>query len=73
MGATRITADLGDPMLLKLLKLEAQVSETSIKDVLVKAIEAYFSHRIETRALGKMCEKAFEEWDNPLDSDYDKL
>lgn len=73
MGATRITADLGDPKLLKLLKLEAQENETSIKEVLIKALESYFFHRIETRALEKMCESAFDEWDNPLDAEYDRL
>jgi hypothetical protein len=53
MSTTRITADLGDPKLLKLLKLEAQENETTIKEVLIKALESYFFHRIENNALEK--------------------
>lgn len=48
MGVARISVDLGDPRLLKLL-------------------------RIETRAPEKMSASVFSDWDNPLDSDYDKL
>jgi len=70
---TRISTDLGDPRLIKLLKLQAQESSTSIKEVLVQALESYFSHRLETKALVKASESIFEEWDNPLDADYDKL
>lgn len=70
---TRISTDLGDPRLIKLLKLQAQESSTSIKEVLVQALESYFYHRLETKALVKASESIFEEWDNPLDADYDKL
>jgi hypothetical protein len=73
MAGTRITADLGDPRLLKLLKMEAQENDSTIKDVLIKAVEAYFSHRIETRALEKMSESAFNDWNNTQDSEYDQL
>lgn len=70
---TRISTDLGDPRLIKLLKMQAQESSISIKEVLVQALESYFSHRLETKALVKASESIFEEWDNPLDADYDKL
>lgn len=70
---TRISTDLGDPRLMKLLKMEAQESSISLKEVLVQALESYFSHRLETKALIKASESVFEEWDNPLDADYDKL
>lgn len=70
---TRISTDLGDPRLLRLLKLEAQETDSTIKDVLVRALESYFAHRLESRALLKASEAAFKDWDNPLDSDYDKL
>lgn len=71
--SSRISTDLGDPRLIRLLKLEAQETGVSMKDVLVKALESYFAHRLETRALLKASESVFEDWDNPLDADYDKL
>lgn len=69
----RISMSLGDPRLLKLLKLEAQQTGTSMKETLTRALEAYFSQRLETQALLKAAESAFEEWNDPRDSDYDKL
>lgn len=73
MANARISTDLGDPQLLKLLKHEARVSELSIKEVLVKALESYFANKLETKALQKISEPIFEEWNDPRDSDYDKL
>ena len=70
---TRFTADLGDPRLIKLLKLESQVLDTTMREVLIRALEGYFSHRLELKALQKASESIFEEWDNPTDSDYDDL
>ena len=70
---TRFTADLEDPRLMRLLKLEAQECSLSMKDVIVRALEQYFSDRLETKALLKISEAVFEEWDDPRDSDYDKL
>lgn len=73
MKSARISTDLGDPLLIKLLKQEANESDLSMTDVLVRALESYFAHRLETRALSKSSEAVFEDWDNPLDSEYDKL
>lgn len=73
MKAARISTDLGNPLLIKLLKQEASETDSSIKDVLVHALESYFSHRLETKALARASETVFEEWNNPLDSDYDDL
>lgn len=70
---SRISTDLGDPVLIRLLKLEAQESGETIKEVLIKAIRSYFSHRLETKALMKSSESVFEEWNDPRDSEYDKL
>lgn len=70
---TRISTDLGDPRLMRLLKREAQETDTTIKSVLIKALESYFQHKLETRALAKAAEDVFNDWDNELDSDYDKL
>lgn len=71
--SARISMDLGNPIWLRLLKQEAQETDSSMKDVLVKALEGYFAHRLETKALLKASESVFEAWDNPLDSEYDKL
>jgi len=70
---TRISTDLGDPRLLKLLKNEATERDTTVKDVLVRALEAYFAERLETKALAKLAESSFTEWDDPRDADYDRL
>ncbi len=70
---TRITTDLENPKLLMLLKLEAQQTDSTIKEIIIKALENYFAHRLETKALMKAAEDAFSEWNDPRDGDYDKL
>jgi hypothetical protein len=70
---TRLSTDLADPRLLKLLKAEANERDTTIKDVLSRALEAYFAERLETRALARLAESSFTEWDDPRDADYDRL
>lgn len=69
----RISTELSDPRLVRLLKLEAHESDTSIKDVLSRALEAWFAERLETRALARLSEAVFAEWNDPRDADYDKL
>jgi hypothetical protein len=69
----RLSTDLGDPKLLKILKAEAAEKESSIKDVLVTALESYFAHRIENKSLNRASEKVFDDWEDPRDSEYDKL
>ena len=51
MKSSRISTDLGDPRLIKLLKLEAELTDQTMRDVLVHALESYFNQRLETRAL----------------------
>jgi hypothetical protein len=70
---SRITADLGDPVLLKLLKSEANEKNSSIREVLIVALESYFGHRLESKALQKASDAVFEEWNDKKDSDYDNL
>lgn len=70
---TRLTTDFGDPRLIKLLKLESQEKGLSMRKVLIKALEGYFAHLLETKALAKASESAFEEWNDPRDSEYDTL
>lgn len=70
---TRISTDLGNPVWMRLLKMESQETGSSVKDILIRALEGYFSHRLETKALQKASEKIFEEWNDPKDSEYDDL
>ena len=70
---TRLSTDLGDPRLLRLLKAEANERDTTVKDVLTRALEAYFADRLETKALAKLAESSFSEWDDPRDAEYDHL
>ncbi len=72
MGS-RISTDLGDPRFLKLLKAEANETDSTVKDVLIRALEAYFADRLETKALARLAEASFSEWDDPRDADYDRL
>ena len=69
----RLSTDLGNPILMRLLKMEAQETGTTIKDTLTRALEAYFAHRLETKALARISEDCFSEWADVRDSDYDKL
>ena len=71
--SARIATDLGDPKWIRLLKMEASEKGLSMKAVLIAALESYFAERLETNALSKASESVFEEWDNPLDKDYDRL
>ena len=73
MSNARLSTDLGDPRLLKLLKQEAASTDQSIKEILVQALEAYFAHRLETKALAKASESSFDEWNDPRDAEYDQL
>lgn len=70
---TRISMDLGDHNLVRLLKLEADATDSSMKQVVVRALEAYLAHRVETKALIKASERIFEEWNDPRDAEYDLL
>ena len=70
---TRISTDLADPRLVKLLKAEANERGTTVKEILTRALEAYFADRLETKALARLAESSFSEWDDPRDADYDRL
>jgi hypothetical protein len=69
----RLSADLGDPRLLKMLKAEANEKGSSVKEVLITALEGFFAHRIESKELQRASEVIFDEWEDPRDKDYDKL
>ena len=69
----RISTDLGDPRLLRLLKAEAVEKGIPIKGVLVAALESYFAHRVETKNVQWATESVFDEWNNSQDGLYDDL
>ncbi len=58
---------------MRLLKAEAAERDVSIKDVLTRALEAYFAERLETKALARLAESSFTEWNDPRDAEYDRL
>lgn len=71
--STRLTIDLQNPALITLLKLEAAHTQKLIREIIVEALEGYFSSKREDQAVLKLAEKTFAEWDNPKDSEYDTL
>jgi hypothetical protein len=70
---TRISTDLGDARLMRLLKAEARERDISVKDVLLTALEVYFADRRETKALARRADRAFDEWNDTRDAEYDRL
>lgn len=69
----RITIDFKDPRYLKQLKFCAAEEGKPVREIVITALEAYFSSRLENRALAKLGEEAFAEWDNSKDAEYDDL
>jgi len=69
----RLIIDLQDEQLLRLLRLEAAHEGKALREVIVEALKGYFSSKRENQAIMKLAEKAFAEWDNPKDSEYDRL
>ncbi len=70
---TKLTLDFGNEQLVKMLKVQAMRSGTSMKNVIVKALEAYFTNEVEYQALLRGAEQTFAEWKHPADAAYDKL
>ncbi len=70
---TRITADLGNPLLMQMLKLEAQQKNITLREVLVTALECYFGHRLEQQLIYKAAQDTMHEWKDPKEDAYDKL
>lgn len=70
---TRLTIDLKDEKLITLMRLEAAKQSSSMREIVLEALTHYFADRMETAALSKLAEKAFSEWNNPKDADYDHM
>lgn len=71
--SNRITVDLQAPQLLKLLRWEAAQRSTTIREIVVEALEGYFSSRAENQALLNFADSMFAEWENEDDAIYDQL
>ena len=74
MKALKLTFDLSDkPELVELLKTYSVKARQSQKEVVVRALEAFFSDKLESRLLLKAAEQSFAEWNNPEDEIYNDL
>lgn len=62
---TRISTDLSDPRPMRLLEAEAHERDTTVKEVLSRALES--------KAPAKLAEGSFDDWNDPRDADYDRL
>lgn len=74
MKTNKLSFDFSDtPDLVELLRLEAVKTKSSQKGIVVKALESYFSNKLEASLLSNTANQMFKEWDNDEDSVYDKL
>ena len=74
MKTLKLSYDFSDhPEIVELLRLEAATTKKTQKGIIIDALKAYFSNKVETLSLYKVAEKAFSDWDNKEDSIYDKL
>lgn len=70
----RINFDLSDrPALVQALRQHAAETGVSQKNVVVRALEAYFAQKQETRMLLRAAESSFMDWDNEEDEVYNDL
>lgn len=70
---TRLTIDFKDPVYITRLKFLAAEEHLSLREVIIKALDARFADYLENRAMAKLAERVFSEWDNPQDAQYDSL
>lgn len=74
MKTTKLCVDLGDhPDILETLRIQAAATRKSQKTILVQALEAYFSHQLESRLILSAAEKVFVEWKDAADDVYNTL
>jgi len=74
MKQARASFNFSDnPLILDMLRAQALQEGVSQKAVLIKALEAYFSHRPENTFVLQAANKIFTEWDNSDDAIYDTL
>jgi hypothetical protein len=74
MKALKLTFDLTDQAeLVALLKNYCVKSRQTQKEVVVRALEAFFADKLENRMLLMAAERSFAEWNNPEDEIYNDL
>lgn len=74
MKTAKLSFDLSDhPEVIEMLKIQAVTQGKSQKAILVQALEAYFSHQIESRFVLAAAEKVFSEWNTQEDEAYNAL
>jgi hypothetical protein len=70
----KLSFDFSDrPEVAETLRWVAMREKTSQKDVVVRALEAYFSHELEQTMIAVAADKTFTEWDNEDDAVYDNF
>ena len=74
MKSSKINFDLTDRReLVELLRRRAADAGTTQKEVLIKALDAYFANEQESMLLETAASRSFAEWNNPEDAIYDKI
>lgn len=74
MKTAKLSFDLSDhPEVLEMLRLQSASTRKSQKAILVQALEAYFSHQLESRLVLSAAEKVFSEWNSEEDEIYNSL
>lgn len=74
MKSLKMSFDFSDkPELIALLRTYAADRGKTQKEILVTALEAYFSSQLENRMLLKAAEKTFSEWESEDDETYNNL
>ena len=70
----KVTFDFSDASeLVELLKAYSLRHRQTQKEVVIRALEAFFADKQENRLLLRAAEKSFAEWDNPEDEVYNDL
>lgn len=74
MKTAKLSFDLSDhPEMIEMLRFQAATTQKSQKAILIQALEAYFSHQLESRLILSAAEKIFSEWDNKEDEVYNSF
>lgn len=74
MKTAKLSFDLSDhPEMIEMLRFQAATTQKSQKAILIQALEAYFSHQLESRLILSAAEKVFSEWDSKEDEVYNSF
>lgn len=74
MNSAKLSFDFSDhPEVVEMLRFQAAATHKSQKAILIQALEAYFSHQLESRLILSAAEKVFSEWNSKEDEIYNSL